>query len=380
MKDVLRPEREEGFYFLNEGALRERVRFFQEHFLPDDPRRRITYAVKANPRKRILEIMADEGIDGFDCASLNEIRDAASIASPEELDIHYNHPIKKRTDIEAAYLMGVNYFTAQSRAGIDKILDATNGPLLGSPEIAIRVATSNQSSQIKLSEKYGCSAPEAVRLLEYAEANGARPALAMNMGSQNEQSKSYSDGVDLLTSIAKKVGGVHSINLGGGMPVNYSKRDHFELENFLREMSSSSRRRAAELFGKKAENPRIISEAGRSKVAEAIDLAIPVLERGIDRIYFDDGVFGSFSDAAVHKWPYYFEVFMQNGRRPSAHKIPLTVYGNTCDSGDTLGQILLPRNIRPGDYLWVRNAGAYMDCQASRFNGLETASYISYNI
>ncbi|MDH5597192.1 MAG: hypothetical protein OEY44_03750, partial [Candidatus Peregrinibacteria bacterium] len=227
MNDVLGPEREEGFYFLNEGALRERVRFFQEHFLPDDSRRRITYAVKANPRKRILEIMADEGIDGFDCASLNEIHNVTSIVSPKKLDVHFNHPIKKRYDIEAAYLMGVSYFTAQSRAGVDKILTATGGPLLDPPEIAIRVTTSNQSSQIKLSEKYGCSAPEAIRLLEYAEANGARPALAMNMGSQNEQSKSYSDGVDLLTSIAKKIGGVHSINLGGGMPVNYSKRDHF---------------------------------------------------------------------------------------------------------------------------------------------------------
>ena len=60
--EILNAYPEHGFYFLNEGELRSRVQFLQEQFLPDNDIAEIAYAVKANPKKEILEIVRDAGI------------------------------------------------------------------------------------------------------------------------------------------------------------------------------------------------------------------------------------------------------------------------------------------------------------------------------
>ncbi len=65
---------EDAFYLFNIGKLRSTVRLFLEIFLPNDPHRRVAYAVKANPHREILRILIEEGVNCMDCASLGEIR------------------------------------------------------------------------------------------------------------------------------------------------------------------------------------------------------------------------------------------------------------------------------------------------------------------
>ena len=76
MDEVISAEPEEAFCFFDEGKLRNKVGFLRDHFLPESPEkefRRIAYAIKANPKSRIVQILSEEGIDGFDCASPGEI-------------------------------------------------------------------------------------------------------------------------------------------------------------------------------------------------------------------------------------------------------------------------------------------------------------------
>ena len=385
MHDVLSAHPEESFCFLNEGKLRKKVSILQEHFLPEMKERRIIYAMKANPRRRILEILAEEGIDGFDCASAHEADEALHYVSGSEA--FFNHPIKTLQAIKGAYQKGVRYFTAQTKEGIEKILQGTLPANFNDlSEVVVRLQTLNKKAKINLSTKYGATEEDARQMLRFLrdDVKNVLAGLSMNTGSQNSSPATFEKGIEYMANIARDEGGVNSINLGGGIPVNYFDEDHFDTREFLQRISQSVRDNIKGVFHYDAHDPKIIIEPGRSIIADAVDLAIPVLEiekrGGKPCAYINDGVFCSFSDVAVHGWEYNFDVFSKDGRKISNSKKPYVVYGNTCDSGDTLGEVLLPDNLKTGDFLHVRNAGAYLDSQASRFNGFNPPEYVSYNI
>lgn len=383
MNEVLRSGTDDSFCFLNEGLIRERLGIFQDHFMSDDPDRRIIYAMKANPHPRIMTILSEEGIDGFDCASAGEIDQALDIGGIGPENLFFNNPVKRGSEIHSAYSRGVRYFTAQSRSGVEKVL--AHSRLFGADnmEVATRLETLNPDAKINLSEKYGCAPKEGLHLLQRVKDAGVRAGLAMNTGSQNSSPKSFVMGIEMLAEVAKRAGGVTSLNVGGGIPVNYFPTDVYDAREYLREITRAVQRTRDSFFGGNRDKSKIIIEPGRSLVAQAVDLAIPVLEvdrhRSLKRAFINDGVFTSFSDSPIHGWKYAFEVFTKDGRKLSDALENFTVYGRTCDSGDVLGEYSFPSDLQEGDFIWVKNAGAYMDSQGSRFNGFSAPRYISYN-
>ncbi len=386
MDDILRSGTDESYCFVNEGDLRRNVGIFRDHFLPNDPERRIIYAMKANPRERILKVLADEGVDGFDCASAGEIREVLSMGDVNPEDIYFNNPVKRKSEVFAAYGMNVRYFTAQSRSGVNRVLEPNKSFQRDDLEVAARIETQNPAAGINLSEKYGCSPQEGLALLSRIRNSGALPGLAINTGSQNPNPESFVAGMELMKELAILNGGVSSINLGGGVPVNYGPEDRHNVQEYLQELSKAVQRVRGDIFRSDLQTqPKIIIEPGRSLVASSVTLAIPILEidenrrHGKRRVFMNDGVFTSFSDSPIHGWEYNFEVFTRDGRKLPDNVIPHTLYGRTCDSGDSLGGVLLPSGMKEGDFLVVRNAGAYMDSQASGFNGFGTPHYVSYN-
>jgi len=383
MSEVLRSGTDISHCFLNIGELRAHLGIFQEHFMPNDPERRIIYATKANPRNQILQTLVDAGIDGFDCASAHEIMKSLALSGIGPDQIYFNNPVKRRDGIEFAFQQGIKYFTAQSRSGVDKILGKFDSQQPDDLEVAVRIETPNPDAKIDLSMKYGCSPDDGIELLNHLKRAGINSGLAMHTGSQNTNADTFIEGINLLTQITTQSSGVCSINLGGGLPVNYSRMDRHDIKHYLKEITKTVNGVKSQIFKNCDSNPQIIIEPGRALVANSINLAIPVLEldkhRGKKRAYIDDGVFTSFSDAVIHKWQYYFDVFTKDGRRSSENLEPYTIYGRTCDSGDVIGEFPLPDDLKEGDFLWVKNAGAYMDSQASSFNGFGVPKYVIYN-
>jgi len=376
MTEVLSAYPDELFCFLNENKLRKNVGILSAYFLPTDERRKILYALKANPLDRIVQILNEEGIDGFDCASPQEI-DLALGLNPKA-EIYFNHPIKTRGAIRTALQRGVRYFAAQAKKEIEKILEPATPH--DYPEIAIRLQTWNEKAKINLSTKFGASETDTGEMLKMLKDKAAPRGLCIHTGSQNESPEAFESGIELMASIAKSEGGVHSINVGGGIPVNIHPDD---IKNFLTRISQSVRDNLRGVLAEDARSPKIILEPGRAIIAEAVDMAIPVLavekRWGKKCAYIHDGVFTSFSDYPIHHWKWHFQTFSTTGREFSAVKEPYVVFGRTCDSGDTLGEILLPDDLREGDFLRVPSAGAYMDSQASNFNGFGPPKYVSYN-
>ncbi|MBN2087542.1 hypothetical protein JW758_04295 [Candidatus Peregrinibacteria bacterium] len=387
MDKCLEADPEETYFFFNEAKLRANVELLREHFLPDMPdRRRIIYAMKANPKSKVMKVAADAGIDGFDCATYREIEKASNYVPPSGL--FFNHPIKKLNAVKRADKKSVRYFTVQSRSGIENVLKGTFPAHEGDlPEIVIRLQTPNPDARIDLSTaKYGASEKEAREMLRYLNNQrvNAFSGLSMNVGSQNTNPEAFAHGIEYMTRIAKEEGGVCSINVGGGIPVNYFEDDNFDRVAYLQRISQSIRDNLEGVFSQNAIEPKIIIEPGRCIVADTIDLVIPILERK-DRenskgLYIGDGIFRSFSDSVIHRdWRYSFNVIPKDGRITEGEEEMFNLYGESCDTGDQLIGVSLPADVREGDHLWVRNAGAYMSAQASDFNSPDPSIFVPYN-
>jgi len=70
----------------------------------------------------------------------------------------------------------------------------------------------------------------------------------------------------------------------------------------------------------------------------------------------------------------------RNQRELSEKKVPFLLFGQTCDSGDKIGTMMLPEDIQDGDLIHVPTAGAYTDSTTSEFNGFGAPRYVGYDV
>lgn len=383
MREVFHEYPEESFYFLNKESLKRTVQIFQENFLPEDGRRRIAYAIKANPHPAILKILLESGINSFDCASSEEIMVVRSV-SPEA-EIFFNNPHKKSREIKNALGNGVKHFTADLQTEIDKILSIEGMEYLNS-EIAIRLKTLNSNgSSINLSERFGATKEFAQKMFQELEQREVLPCISMNVGSQVFDIDSYQKHLtqlfDFVQTMRMKV---LSINVGGGIPVllkNSVEENKELLVYYLQKISSALRKDINNILLDR-EDSKVIIEPGRSMIASSVDLGISILNTHVPAeksLTINDGIFTSFSDSAIHSWKYEMYGMNNQGRRIEGEMDEYSLYGRTCDSGDRIYNQSLVNGLTSKDYLHVPNAGAYLSSQATNFNGYTAHPYVLYN-
>jgi ornithine decarboxylase len=370
-----------SFCFLNVGRLRETVKVIQRHFLPGHPGRRISYAVKANSRRKILEVLRDSGVDCFDCTSSGEMSLARSIHPFSE--IMFNNPVRSSRDVAYALSLGVKHFAVQTKDDVRKVLDNASFPFVDEPlEMAVRMMMQNENARVDLSPKFGATPGEAEEMISEMRANSSCiPGIYVHVGSQNSSAEKYVAAIRTMSEISRRQGKLKIMNVGGGIPVRYKGQDKFDLVEYLEIIS-----KAITDFALDSLDPehKIIIELGRAVVAESVDMVIPILcearRNGRDCLYINDGIFTSFWDAAIHKWRYWINAMGSDGCEIKGRGLKeYEVFGRTCDSGDTLGKLLLPEGLKEGDYLWLPNAGAYLDTLASRFSEFTAPFYVAYN-
>lgn len=373
---------ENSFYFLNEGAIRERYRVIDSNFLPGNPNSHVAYAVKANSRRRVLEVLSSEGMTHFDCASPSEISLVKLVN--EKSSPLYNHPIKRKIDIVSALQMGVNHFTVQTKREIEKILELFSVTPSGL-EIAVRMATLNDKAACNLSTKFGATQEATKEMLQFLKKNQIRAGISIHTGSQNSDPATMRAGIEKMTDIIKSVGRIRSLNIGGGLPVNYLGNREFDIKVFLKVVSDAVLEVLEDIF--EDEDHQIIIEPGRAIIGDNVQLVSPVIaveERDTTPcIYINDGIFSSFCPADPPNFEADLKVLRKN--QGLIQEIvdddfqEFIVFGRTCDSADTLGKRLLPKSIREGDWILHTTAGAYADSCSSSFNNFQPHTWISFN-
>ena len=352
--NTLKPEY--PVYCIRLQSIKTSIEFFKKNFSG-----RILYAVKTNPNEKILKSIIDNGIKNFDVASINEVKLVKKI--DPKVKIYFMHTIKNRESIkEAYYQYSVKDFALDSKDELLKILQATNNAK--DLNLYVRIAVSNEHAEIDLSRKFGALPSEALGLLRLCREHGKRVGLNFHVGSQCMHPISYAKGIREIGNIIKKTKITPDIiNVGGGFPSIYPDLQPQPLENYINEIKKG-------FNNLKLENkPELFCEPGRALVAESGSSIVKVILRKKQKLYINDGTYGSLFDAGVPNFIFPSKM-ITNGRIISKKLISFNLYGPTCDSLDYMkGPFLLPNNIKEGDYIELGQLGAYGATFRTKFNG-----------
>tara|TARA_B100000678_G_scaffold129369_1_gene108206 strand:+ start:276 stop:1454 length:1179 start_codon:yes stop_codon:yes gene_type:complete len=346
----------EPVYCIRTSSIRTASSYFQKNF-PG----RILYAVKTNPHPKVLKTIIDSGIKNFDVASIKEIETIKKISS--KVNCYYMNTIKNRNHITEAYFnYNIKSFALDSRDELLKIIQCTKNAK--DLNLFVRVSISNEHAEIDLSKKFGALASEALGLIRLAKQHSKKVGLSFHVGSQCMHPISYSKGIYEIGNIIKKTKIVPDfINIGGGFPSIYPDLRPQSLDNYMFEIKKS-------LTNLKLEsNPELLCEPGRSMVAESGSTIVQVVLRKKQKLYINDGTYGSLFDAGVPNFIFPSRM-ISNGRIISKKLTAFNFYGPTCDSLDYMkGPFLLPNNIKENDYIELGQLGAYGITFRTKFNG-----------
>ena len=347
----------EPVYCIRKNTINLASKYFQKKF-PG----KILYALKTNPNLTVLKTIVDSGINNFDVASINEIQTIKKI-SPSA-NCSYMHTIKSRESIEEAYFKyNIKTFSLDTKDELIKILESTKKAK--DLELFVRVAVSNEHAEIDLSKKFGATSIEASGLLRLTKQYAKKVGLSFHVGSQCMHPISYSKGIVEIGNIIKKTKIIPDIiNVGGGFPTVYPDLIPQSLESYFEEIKKGLENLKLEKL------PQIICEPGRAIVAESGSTIVRVNLRKKQKLYINDGTYGTLFDAGVPNIVYPSKI-ITNGRIISKKLTSFDFYGPTCDSMDYMkGPFLLPNNIKENDYIELGQLGAYGLTFRTHFNGL----------
>ena len=353
---VSRLKPEEPFYCIRKKSIQIASKTFQNKF-PG----KILYAVKTNPHAEVLKTILESGIDNFDVASIKEIQDIKKISAKTKC--FFMHTIKSRESIRTAYFkFNVKTFALDTKEELIKIIESTNNAK--DLELFLRISVSNEHAEIDLSKKFGALNSEAIGLFRLTKQYAKKVGLSFHVGSQCMHPISYTKGIAEIGNIIKKTKIVPDyINVGGGFPTIYPDLVPQSLDKYFEEIKSS-------LGNLKLEKlPEIICEPGRAIVAESGSTIVRVNLRKKQKLYINDGTYGTLFDAGVPNIVYPARL-ITNGRVISKKLTSFDFYGPTCDSMDYMkGPFILPNNIKENDYIELGQLGAYGLTFRTQFNG-----------
>ena len=327
----------------------------------------VLYAVKANPHPIVVDQLWKAGIRHFDTASLGEIEIIKSIA-PSAI-CHFMAPVRLAGQAKAAFEQhGVTDFVVDSESELDKLLAETgNAKKL---RVFVRLVAQLGGALLEMSSKYGCLPEEAAKLLKRVKTAGAQPCLTFHVGSQCLSPFSYAQAIEIAQRTVTLSGvPIVALDIGGGFPAAYASEEpppsHWYFDMIKEALSN---------LGIATLN--VMCEPGRALVAQGISLVTQVVMRRGDRLYLNDGIYGSFDEQRFAGFDENYPATgitldaKGNAKILSGEKRPFRAFGPTCDSADVLPRPqMLPDSIAKNDFVLFEAMGAYTVSSRSPFNG-----------
>ena len=345
-------------YCIRKKSILSASKFFQKNF-PG----KILYAVKTNPHTEVIKTLLKSGINQFDVASVEEIKAVRKFDQVSKCS--FMHTIKSREDISEAYFKyGVRTFALDTKDELIKIIESTSNAK--DLELFVRVAVSNEHAEIDLSKKFGAINSEAAGLLRLVKQHSKKIGLSFHVGSQCMHPISYSKGISEIANIIKKTKIVPDyLNIGGGFPTIYPDLIPPSLESYFDEIKKGLKNLKIEKL------PEIICEPGRALVAESGSTIVRVNLRKKQKLYINDGTYGTLFDAGTPNIVFPSKMIKDNSNKIISKKLTaFDFYGPTCDSMDYMkGPFLLPNNIKENDYIELGQLGSYGLTFRTQFNG-----------
>ena len=345
-----------SIYCIRKNSIKIACNWFNKNF-PGE----VLYAVKTNPHEEVVKEIKNSRINKFDTASIEEIKIVKKIVPDAEC--FYMNAIKSREHIKEAYFnYNIKSFALDTKDELLKIIEATENAQ--DLNLFVRISISNEHAEIDLSKKFGALGSEVLGLFRLTKAHSAKVGLSFHVGSQCMHPISYTKGISEMGNIIKKTNIIPDfINIGGGFPTIYPDLRPQSLNNYMFHIKKALNNL------KLKKQPILICEPGRALVAESGSTIVKVVLRKKQKLYINDGTYGSLFDAGFPNIVFPARM-IQNGRMISKKLTAFNFYGPTCDSMDYMkGPFILPNNIRENDYIELGQLGAYGITFRTKFNG-----------
>ncbi len=358
-------------YVYNLDAVLARFASHRDAFAP--LRHQTCFAVKANCSLAVLQALAHEGC-GFDVNSRGELqRCLRAGASPSLLVM--TGVGKSRADIEEALVAGVGRFNVESASECRLISDiATERNLVADVLLRlnpdIETGTHPYISTGEASHKFGLSSSD-IRTL--ASQEGWLPGLrivglSFHLGSQITSPTPYRDALRLLLKVLDDITPLLPepplvVDIGGGFGVPYDD-DQDELSPWDLAVV------VGEVLGDRARELTVISEPGRSLVANAGVLIASVEHvkpsaSGQTFLILDAGM-NDLLRPALYQAKHAIIPIIEDAE---AETLNFDIVGPVCESSDTFAvNYPLPSSMERGRQVAILSAGAYGAGMSSTYN------------
>ena len=334
----------------------------------------IHYAVKANDALSIISYFAKLGC-GADIVSIGEFKKCvAAGVSPKK--IIFSGVGKENSEIEFALKNNVLQFNIESLEELDdihkiasKLKIYANICLRVNPNIAPnthkKISTGDKSTKFGINFENVKLIYQKLHDLDYINPVG----LAVHIGSQifdfDFFSQAYSNLKSLADDLKKQKFNVPSLDLGGGIGINYNNNIPPDFSKYKKIIS--------DLFINSDYN--LSFEPGRSLIAEAGILVTKVIrnKKTNDKNFI-------IVDAAMNNLirPTLYDAFhgIESVNKNDGHTITADIVGPICETGDYIALNREINNVENNELLAIRTTGAYSSVMSSNYNARSNANEV----
>ena len=360
--------KETPFYYYDSALLRQTLRAINDEVGRHD-NWHVHYAVKANANPKVLNIIREAGL-GVDCVSGGEIETVLN-AGFSASKIVFAGVGKSDWEINIGLDAGIFCFNVESIPELEVIneLAAAKGKVAN---VAFRLnpnvgAHTHANITTGLAEnKFGIAMADMVSLIEHARElkNVSVAGLHFHIGSQILDMGDFDALCNRINDLQDELDRHHirltHINVGGGLGVDYQHPNRVSMPDFKAYFDTYARKL------KLRQGQTLHFELGRAVVAQCGSLITRTL-------YVKEGAFKKFAivDAG-------FTDLIRPALYQAYHKIenitsdmPNSTYdvvGPICESTDVFAKAIDLNEVKRGDLLAIRSAGAYGEIMASQYN------------
>ena len=343
---------------IDEAALRNRARRYQDGLQSRWPNSEVVWASKSLPLTSVFRIIGEEGL-GVDVAGGGELVMAlAAGVNPAKIVMHGN--AKTDDEIHMAVTAGVGTIVIDNFHDIDRLEKIVKGEQAVLVRIIPGVMPDTHAANATGQDdsKFGLSISNAKIAIERLKASNKLrlDGLHLHLGSQIMSRAPFIESIKAIASL----GEFSVYDLGGGLGVRYTYKDKPPtVEEYLDALIDTARKYLPA-------TAKILIEPGRSMVADAAVTLYQVvtIKRSLRTFVAIDG--GMADNLEVSLYGQRFEATVAN--RVGGGDL-YTLVGRHCESGDTLIDGVQLQDPKVGDIIAVPVTGAYCLTMANNYNG-----------
>jgi diaminopimelate decarboxylase len=343
---------------IDEAALRNRARRYQDGLRSRWPNSDVIWASKSLPLTSVFRIIGEEGL-GVDVAGGGELVMAlAAGVNPSKILMHGN--AKTDDEIQMAVNAGVGTIVIDNFDDIDRLERIVKGEqavlVRIIPGVLPETHAANATGQDD--SKFGLSLSDAKIAIARLKASSKLrlDGLHLHLGSQIMATEPFVESIQAIAAL----GEFAVYDLGGGLGVRYTYKDNPPtVEEYLDALINTARKYLPA-------TAKILIEPGRSMVADsAVTLyQVVTIKRSLRTFVAIDG--GMADNLEVSLYGQRFEATVAN--RVGGGDL-YSLVGRHCESGDILIDGVKLQDPKVGDIIAVPVTGAYCLTMANNYNG-----------